>query len=662
MSLDVGKYRLIRRIAIGGMAEIFLASIQGEAGFERRIIIKKILPRHADEPEFARRLIDEGLLASKLHHANIVQVLDLGRIGPDYFIAMEFVDGVDLRAALARAVERGVRLPVPIATHMLWQVARALAYAHDKKSEEGEPLKIIHRDISPANIMVSWEGAVKLGDFGIAKASQRLTHTLTGVLQGKFPYMSPEQAEGLELGQHSDVFSFGSMAYELLSQVRPFQAASDLQTLERVRAAEYSPISTHREGLPEELAQVVHTCLHGDPAKRYVNGTELERALATVLQKNGWVVSEGDVADFLSLLFADDERRTISGTDEPQDEALGLVDASPLTSSDFRGPFVPPPADLSGTGASGEQHTRSVVMQTWDTRVRKKRTLWGAWTLLMLFVAGVLLLDYYQLNVFLGKGVVETAPPTSPAPLLPAQADLTDRDVSPADLPPPARDVVDRRPGSPETAAAAPEIDAAPETRTAPADVTPDLPRDVPVDDADTGSGARRDTGPELVAVAVEITPAAPEEKAMPRRCRTKVHVTPADARVYADEHLLGTQPQWVSVPPPGRSTTVRLVADGWESAEFRLSRRHGQNCVREIGKQLRKKETGRIVLRPSPAKADVYINGKLQKKLGGAFYLEVEVPVGDHVIRVQDGDQTTEKTVKVEKDKTWKGMIEAGK
>ncbi len=140
------------------MAEIFLARVHGEAGFHRKVIIKKILPHYAGEPEFVRRLVDEGLLAARLSHGNIVQVLDLGRLGPDYFIAMEFVDGVDLRALLSTAYEREATIPADISIHILWQVARALAYAHDKKSARGESLDIMHRDISPANVFISWEG------------------------------------------------------------------------------------------------------------------------------------------------------------------------------------------------------------------------------------------------------------------------------------------------------------------------------------------------------------------------------------------------------------------------------------------------------------------------------------------------------------------------
>ena len=657
MSLDVGKYRLIRRIAIGGMAEIFLAAIQGEAGFERRIIIKKILPRYADEPEFARRLIDEGLLASKLHHANIVQVLDLGRIGPDYFIAMEFVNGVDMRAALARAVERNVSVPIPIAAHMLWQVARALAYAHDKKSEDGEPLKIIHRDISPANVMISWEGAVKLGDFGIAKASQRLTHTMTGVLQGKFPYMSPEQAEGLELDQRSDVFSFGSVAYELLSLVRPFQAAADLQTLERVRTAEYSPISTHREGLPEELVQVVHTCLRGDPAERFANGAELERTLATVLQKNGWVVTEGDVADFLDMIF-DEDRKSLTGTDESQDESLGLVEASPLTSSDFNGPFVPPPSDLQATRSSDGQYTRSVVMHTWNTRVRRKRILWGAWTLFMLFVAGVLLLDYFQLHVFLGKRATEVSEAAAPHPgPQPEQARLPERDAGARDRIPAARDVKEARAALPDVAASVPEAQQAVlEKQGHPTDAVAEAAYDVKPDVPDAGPKPVSDVRPEHVPTAEEITRVSADVKVAPKRCRTKVNVTPAEARIFADGDLLGTQPQWISVPP-GRSVRVRIEADGWEPSKFKLS----QPCSREMGKILKKRETGRIKLRWFPTVAGVYIDGKLQKKTGGMNILELELPVGDHVIRVQHGELRSDRTITVEKDKPWTGTITAG-
>ena len=408
------RYRLLSRIAVGGMAEIFLATLQGEAGFEREVIIKKILPGYADELEFAKRLVDEGLLAGKLHHSNIVQVLDLGRLGPDYFIAMEYVDGPDLRDVLARAVAKGFLLPVPIAVHILREVARALAYAHDKKDEGGKSLNIIHRDISPANVLISWEGAVKLGDFGIAKASQRLVHTLTGVLQGKFPYMSPEQAGGGECDQRSDVFSFGATAYELLTLVRPFQAESDLKTLERVKCAQHPPLLKHRDNLPSELVEVVHTCLARDRDQRFANGAQLERALATLMQKCGWVVTEGDVADMLAALYGDDRvSRLAEARSSP--EPLAVVTASPL---DGRVLVPDAPRHKSSVNVTAQEspRTRSVVAPTWKLRAQRQRRTWVLWTALMVVLALALAADFRFFHVFLGRSEPEPVPPVLPEP------------------------------------------------------------------------------------------------------------------------------------------------------------------------------------------------------------------------------------------------------
>ncbi len=385
------------------MAEIFLGEVQGEAGFERKVIIKKILPVYASEPEFIRRLVDEGLLAARLQHGNIVQILDLGRLGPDYFIAMEFVDGVDLRDVLATCAESRFVLPLPIAVHILWQVSRGLGYAHDKKSNKGEPLDIVHRDISPANVFVSWEGAVKLGDFGIAKASQRLSrHTMTGVLQGKFPYMSPEQAEGGPLDQRSDVFSFGILAYELLSGKRPFGGDSDMQVLVRVKETRFAPIRDVRPDLPPGLADVVHNCLQRDPERRYANGTALERALGQLMQQQGWVVTEGDVADTLNMLYGS-KRRSLADMTPDEEARAQVLDASPLDPYDLQAGL--PAAPLRLRREPQADRTRSVVVTPPPrAAVRKRRS-----TALIAAVAGLLLgglvaADYFAFHLLLGGG------------------------------------------------------------------------------------------------------------------------------------------------------------------------------------------------------------------------------------------------------------------
>ncbi len=648
MGVSVGKYKLLRRLAVGGMAEIFLARIHGEAGFHRKVIIKKILPHYAGEPEFVRRLVDEGLLASRLNHGNIVQVLDLGRLGPDYFIAMEYVDGVDLRDVLSKAYEREFAIPVPIGIHILWQVARALAYAHDKKSARGEALNIIHRDISPANVFISWEGAVKLGDFGIAKASQRLSrHTMTGVLQGKFPYMSPEQTEGITLTQASDIFSFGTLAYELLSQERPFQGDSDMQVLARVKEARFRPIRELRPELPESFAEVVHGCLEKELDRRFPRGLEVERALARVMQENGWVVSEADVADFLGALYG--ERPAPIEDDLPDEEEGGeIVEASPLDPFDLKAgmPVVPrraapPPA---------QEFTRAVSRSDWRLRQQRRNRTWLGWLLFLLATSLFLSLDYGFFHLLL-----RPTPAEAPQPMAAAPGSGADLQPEPAPLPVETADVLpaplpDVRSESPDLPAAAPEVVAAPDI------VVP--PPDAAVPQAAEVTVAAVTPPPEEVVPAPEEVRESPrpEPRKEAHRASARVTVIPTDARIYANDRLLGEGSQNVIVVEGGRAVDVRIERSGYETARFEL----GYPPPRTIAKQLQPLALGRLVLRYHPATARVEVDGRHVPAKDGLNIIDLELPAGPHVIVVRDGDRESREEIQIRKDKEWRGTISA--
>jgi serine/threonine protein kinase len=657
VSLKVGKYKLIRRLAIGGMAEIFLASIQGEAGFERAIIIKKILPKYAHEPEFARRLIDEGLLASRLAHANIVQVLDLGKIGPDYFIAMEYVDGADLREILARSTERDILIPVPIGVHILWQVARALSYAHDKKDEGGHPLSIIHRDISPANILISWEGAVKLGDFGIAKASQRLTHTLTGVLQGKFPYMSPEQTAGADLDQRSDIFSFGSVAYELLTGARPFQAESDFGTMESIRDARFEPIETQRPDLPSHLADIVHTCLNGDKSNRYDNGAGLERALASVLQSKGWVATEGDVAEYLDLIYGEDRFGLHDAAASTPSEALGEVEARPLSPDEYAGIIKPPTTSRS---KPEESYTRSVIMPTWQTRRKTRRSVWVAWTVTMALLGAFLVLDYASFHLLLGRqttqqydsplaGQQEThavvprdvrehsatdiRAESSDRFVEASQADVVVAD-SMADVP---AKTVDRDWWDGEVSAAI-DVVSPEDTKES---VRVDLVADSAPEKPDIRHGGRSESG-------------ARSEDKVQRPSVTSLRVIPFDAAIFQDGKLLGPQPQAITVPVGSKDIAIRIEKTGYETALFQLR----YPSPRKLQKRLIKQALGRLKLRYFPAVARVTIDGKEYTSSDGMNHIFAQLPVGSHEVTVTHEGKSTTKTITIQEDREWAGTV----
>ena len=279
-----GQYEILERIASGGMAELYKAKRTGVEGFQKIVAIKKILPHLADDEEFVTMFADEAKLAAQLNHPNIIHIYDLGKIqAGGYFIAMEYVDGRDLRAIQQAGRELGVPLPVPLAVYIASKVASALDYAHRRRDAEGHELNIVHRDVSPQNILISYEGDIKLCDFGIAKAASKASKTQSGALKGKIQYMSPEQAWGKPIDRRSDLFSLGVVLHELLTGERLFHGDTDINILEKVRVAEIAPPSRANPEVPQNLDAVVLKALAREPDDRYANASDLLRDLDSVL-------------------------------------------------------------------------------------------------------------------------------------------------------------------------------------------------------------------------------------------------------------------------------------------------------------------------------------------------------------------------------------------
>lgn len=249
-----GPYTLVRRIAVGGMAEVYVAVARGVGGFEKLVALKLIHPEHSEDDSFVRMLIDEAKLTVMLTHANIAQTFDLGCVDRRYFMVLEYVDGADLARLLDSMIAHRRPMPVEAALFITNRIAQALDYAHRKTDPMGRSLRVIHRDVSPQNILVSREGDVKLTDFGIAKAALRTSETEVGVIKGKYCYMSPEQAWADPIDHRSDIFSAGAVLYELITGRMLFSPDDNLpQLLERVRRADYVPASTYRPDLPSEV-------------------------------------------------------------------------------------------------------------------------------------------------------------------------------------------------------------------------------------------------------------------------------------------------------------------------------------------------------------------------------------------------------------------------
>ncbi|HKA90771.1 MAG TPA: serine/threonine-protein kinase, partial [Haliangiales bacterium] len=323
-----GKYVLLERIAAGGMAEVFRAVLRGAAGFEKPVAVKRILPAFGEEPDFVTLFQDEARIASTLAHANIVQVFDFGEVGGVYYLALELVSGLDLARLLSRLRSMGQPMPMATAAFLAAEAARGLAYAHAARAG------LVHRDVSPANILVSRSGDVKIADFGIAKAVGKVHKTETGVLMGKLRYMSPEQVEGEPLDARSDIYSLGVVLYELVAGGPLFPGDPGIKLAELIRAGAIEPPSARNPAVPAELDAIVLRALARDRDARYANAAEMARDLTAYLARAAPSFSREDLAALVSRLVPEPP---------PPDALLPTVASIPLAPAPAPEPAPPPP-------------------------------------------------------------------------------------------------------------------------------------------------------------------------------------------------------------------------------------------------------------------------------------------------------------------------------
>jgi serine/threonine protein kinase len=302
---NFGRYQLLKKLATGGMAQIYLARQVGPEGFEKLLVLKRILPHLAENQDFITMFLDEARVAARLNHPNVVQIFDLGAQDASYFIAMEYIHGDDARRLAKQAERQGSPIPLALICRIIIEACAGLDYAHKKVDQSGRPLNIVHRDISPQNILVSFEGGVKIVDFGIAKAADQATVTRSGVLKGKYSYMSPEQAAGAPIDHRTDIFALGVVLYELLTGTRLFKRANDILTLNAVTDCRVAPPSTVKAGVPVELDAIVMKALAKDRTQRYAEAKHFGAVLEAWLLENRLPSSTAHLAEYLHALYAE---------------------------------------------------------------------------------------------------------------------------------------------------------------------------------------------------------------------------------------------------------------------------------------------------------------------------------------------------------------------
>jgi serine/threonine protein kinase len=301
----LGRYQILKPLAKGGMAEVFLARTIGIKGFERHVVLKFIRVEHETNQKTIGMLLDEARLVAALHHRNIVQVHDVGESGGQYFFAMEYVHGEDGRALLRQAKDVKQQIPLAHILTIITAAAAGLHYAHEMRGPDRKPLGIVHRDISPGNILIGFDGGVKVVDFGIAKTDREREETNAGEMKGKVGYMSPEQCKALPLDRRTDVYMLGIVLYELCTVRRLFKGENRFQTMQQIVEGNVAPPSRYRKDLPDELEQIIMKALATDPVDRYQTADDLRLVLEAFAQRTNITISPSKLSDYMKELFGE---------------------------------------------------------------------------------------------------------------------------------------------------------------------------------------------------------------------------------------------------------------------------------------------------------------------------------------------------------------------
>jgi len=426
-----GQYMIEEHIATGGMADVYKARMMGMEGFQKTVAIKRIISSLTDSDEFVRMFIDEAKLAAQLSHNNIIQIFDLGKVDRSHYIAMEFIEGRDLRSILEECNERDVIMPISLALHITTLLASALDYAHRKRDFENRDLGLVHRDVSPQNVLISFAGDVKLCDFGIAKAATKASQTRAGALKGKLQYMSPEQAWGKDIDHRSDIFSLGLVLYEMLTSEKVFAGDSELSVLEQVRDPIIPPPSTKNPDIDAEIDRIVFLALNADREERYQSAQDFQRDLERVMRDHDWSPDRESVAGLLVQLGGDGGRGTTpvvppvdtavvppaqEPAQEPPPPPPPEIPITPPPTEDERDPLLVVDEQLErALSSDSEPETAVAVLDIEDSGTGWSGDADGVgnkrlWILLgVLMVVGVVVVGGWL--IYRGKG--PEAPPTS---------------------------------------------------------------------------------------------------------------------------------------------------------------------------------------------------------------------------------------------------------
>jgi len=550
------RYTILRKIADGGTAEIFLAKQHGAQGFEKTVVLKRIFTTFYADPQFRHMLVDEAHIAMTLNHSNVVQVLDLGEADGRYFLALELVDGWTLDRVLRRSKAAGVPAPPALALYVTAEVCRALAYAHNKKRSDGQPLGIVHRDISPHNVLLSEEGEVKLTDFGIAKAqTHRDKESSSGkLIKGKIAFMSPEQASGEPLDARSDLFSVGTMLYVMITRRHPFDAPTDYETLMLVKAGDFVPPETARPGLNPELYRVIRKAMAKPQGDRYQTAEEMLHDVEQVMRVAFRPVGQTELQRWLADLSAKDGVPPLTREAPPEPPAARST-VGPLRGGDgqesglmlnldealeVRPADRPPPPPAAATEVMSHPPAFVGKDKRWSSR---REVQFGAGILIVV----LLVLSVKALSGGSEPGKTRGAPPvaTTPSPAQPAPPSPPPVAATPppeAVAPPPA----------PPPAAPPP----------APAAAEPSAAADPP---APAAGNVKETEAEERDATDEDAGDRKPESAAKSKRAPFPVMIKsePDGSRVTTGKHVFGTTPVTVKLRP-GNSYEFTFTKAGY--------------------------------------------------------------------------------------------------